>query len=77
MIPHKLEDSGVDLCMGVATKVCVTIPPPPTISLDFGDIMNGMRLGKLSIKKNILFMEFSIMIRPPPLVMEKKHFYDA
>ena len=34
-------------------------------------------LGKLSIKKNILFMEFSIIVRPPPLVMEKKHFFDA
>jgi hypothetical protein len=29
------------------------------------------------IKKNILFMEFSIMGWPPPPVLEKKHVFDA
>ena len=46
---------------------------------DFYNIFNVslLPLGKLSIKKNILFMEFSIMVRPPPLRLWKKNIFST
>ena len=38
-INHKMGLGTAGQCMGVKTKACVSIPPPPTISVDVG----GMR----------------------------------
>ena len=40
------------ICACVATKECATIPTPPTIIVDEGDIMNGMRLGAKVVNTN-------------------------